>query len=91
MGRLTKNLDVISEHIRRDFEAQDGAREKAIPLSREVIRLAGHAIRAVHRHEYETAQISLSEASKMMAEAHELLKNCIELPNPRFIRDSEKI
>jgi translin len=90
MGRLTKNLDVISEHIRLDFEAQDSAREKAIPLSREIIRLAGHAIRAVHRHEYETARIYLSEANKLMTEAHELLKNCTELPNSHFIRDSEK-
>ena len=57
-----------------DFAAQDNAREKAMPLSREVIRLSSHTIRAVHRHEYETARNSLGEARKMLTEANKLLK-----------------
>ena len=90
MGRLTENLDVISERIRLDFEAQDNAREKAMPLSREVIRLASHTIRAVHRHEYDAARGSLAEARRMLAEANKLLKSCIELPNTHFVWDAEK-
>ena len=90
MGRLTENLDVISERIRRDFEAQDNAREKAMPLSREVIRLTSHTIRAVHRHEYEMARNSLAEARKLLSEAKKSLKSCIELPNTHFVWDAEK-
>jgi len=90
MGRLTENLDVISERIRLDFEAQDNAREKAMPLSREVIRLASHTIRAVHRHEYEIARNSLAEARKLLSEAKKSLKSCIELPNTHFMCDAEK-
>lgn len=90
MGRLTENLDVISERIRLDFEAQDNAREKAMPLSREVIRLASHTIRAVHRHEYEMARNSLAEARKLLSEAKKSLKSCIELPNTHFVWDAEK-
>jgi len=90
MGRLTENLDVISERIRLDFEAQDNAREKAMPLSREVIRLASHTIRAVHRHEYDTAVNSLAEARKMLSEAKISLRSCIELPNTHFVWDAEK-
>ena len=90
MGRLTENLDVISEHIRLDFEAQDNAREKAMPLSREVIRLASHTIRAMHRHEYEMARNSLAEARKLLSEAKKSLNSCIELPNTHFVWDAEK-
>jgi translin len=90
MGRLTENLDVISGRIRLDFEVQDNAREKAMPLSREVIRLASHTIRAVHRHEYEMARNSLAEARELLSEAKKLLKSCIELPNTHFVWDAEK-
>jgi translin len=90
MGRLTENLDIVSERIRLDFAAQDNAREKAMPLSREVIRLASHTIRAVHRHEYDTARNSIAEARKMLAEANRLLKSCTELPNTHFVWDAEK-
>jgi translin len=90
MGRLIENLDVISERIRLDFEAQDNAREKAMPLSREVIRLASQTIRAVHRHEYDAAWRSLAEARKILTEANKLLKSCIELPNTHFVWDAEK-
>jgi translin len=90
MGRLTENLDLISERIRRGLEAQDTAREKALPLSREVIRLSSQTIRAVHRHEYQTARNSLLEAEKMLAEAAKVLKSCTGLPNTHFIWDAEK-
>jgi translin len=90
MSRPTENLDVISERIRLDFEAQDNAREKAMPLSREVIRLASHTIRAVHRQEYDTARNSLAKARKLLLEAKKSLANCIELPNTHFVWDAEK-
>jgi translin len=90
MSRPTENLDVISERIRLDFEAQDNAREKAMPLSREVIRLASHTIRAVHRQEYDTARNSLAEARKLLTEAKKSLMACLELPNTHFVWDAEK-
>ena len=40
MGRLTENLDSITDKIRASFEAKDAAREKVLPICREVIRLA---------------------------------------------------
>ena len=38
MSWLTDNLDIIADRIRRDFTAEDEAREKVQPLCREVIR-----------------------------------------------------
>jgi translin len=90
MSRLTDDLDIISEHIRLDLTAQDNAREKAMPLSREVIRLAGHTIRAIHRHEYNTGRNKLSEARGMLDEAKKLINSCTELPNTHFVWDAEK-
>jgi translin len=90
MSKLNENLEVISERIRLDFTAQDAAREKAMPLSREVIRLAGHTIRSIHRHELDTARNTLAEARRLLSEARNSLKDCVELPNTHFVWDAEK-
>jgi translin len=90
MSRLTENLEDISEQIRLELTAQDAAREKAMPLSREVIRLSGRTIRAIHRHEYDAARQTLSEAKNMLADARKSLNSCADLPNTHFIWDAEK-
>jgi len=51
MGRLTENLDAITDRIRKSFEAKDAAREKVLPICREVIRFSSLSIRALHREE----------------------------------------
>jgi len=90
MSLLTDNLEIIAGRIRGAFEAQDAAREKAMPLSREVIRLSSHAIRAIHRHEFESAHHTLAEARSVLAQAKEALAACTELPNTHFLWDAEK-
>jgi translin len=90
MGRLTANLEKISENIRRALAAQDNAREKAMPLAREVIRLSGQTIRAIHRHEFDTARKSMGEARRMLTEAEQSLATATELPNTHFFWDAEK-
>ena len=51
MPRLTENLDAIADRIRAEFAAKDAARERVLPLCREVIRYCSNAIRALHRQE----------------------------------------
>ena len=90
MSKFNESIEVISERIRFDFAAQDAAREKAMPLSREVIRLSGHTIRSIHRHEFDTARTSLSEARRTLSNARSSLQTCVELPNTHFVWDAEK-
>ena len=56
MGRLTENLDAITNKIRQSFEAKNAAREKVLPICREVIRFSSLSIRALHREELEKSQ-----------------------------------
>ncbi|MCL2679613.1 MAG: haloacid dehalogenase [Dehalococcoidia bacterium] len=90
MNKPLDNLDVISDGIRLELIAQDNAREKALPLSREVIRMSGQAIRAIHRHEFETARRSLETGRRLLDEASAQLSSCAALPNTHFIWDAEK-
>ena len=57
-----ENLDQTAETIRQEFEKKNAARDKAYQSSRELIRLCARAIRAVHREEWDTAEVLIAEA-----------------------------
>lgn len=57
-------LDVIADSIQEEFEAKTTARDAAINQSRIVIKHCANAIRAVHRHEWQTAQDRLATAKQ---------------------------
>ena len=90
MSGLTDNLDSISERIRLSLSAKDAAREKALPLCREVIRCSSQAIRAVHRQEFDRAEGLLKSARNLLSEAKQALTDNIELGHTGFLRDAQK-
>ena len=90
MSRLTDNLDSIAEQIRLSFSAKDTAREKALPLYREVIRHCSNAIRAVHRQEFDQAKGLLQSARNLLNEAEQAIADYSELSSTGFIRDAQK-
>ncbi len=90
MSGLTENLDSISERLRLNLAVKDAAREKALPLCREVIRYSSQSIRAVHRQEFERASELLKTARDLLTEAEQALSDGIELANTGFLRDAQK-
>ncbi len=90
MSGLTDNLDSIAENVRLDLSAKDTAREKVLPLCREVIRHSSQAIRAVHRQEFEQAKELLESARSIIGEAEQALATGGELHNTGFLRDAQK-
>jgi len=90
VSRLTDNLDSIAEQIRLSFSAKDTAREKALPLCREVIRHCSNAIRAVHRREFDQAKGLLQSARNLLNEAEQAIADYSELSSTGFIRDAQK-
>lgn len=55
-------LDAMADAIRVTFEAKNTARDSAINQSRALIADCANAIRAVHRHEWDTARQRLETA-----------------------------
>jgi translin len=84
------NLEDITETIRRDFSAKDAARERALPLCREVIRHSSNAIRAIHRQQFDQATELLKEAGRLAKEAEQSIATGSELSNTGFLRDAQK-
>lgn len=58
-------LERIAEQIRKTFDAQTAARDKALAQARLLTRHCALAIRAVHRNEGEVMQKHLDEARKL--------------------------
>ncbi len=90
MSRLTDNLESIADQIRQTFSAKDAAREKALPLCREVIRHCSQAIRALHRQEFDQAEEHLQSARNLLNQAKQAVTAYSELSNANFIRDAQK-
>ncbi len=90
MNRLTDNLESIAEQIRLGLSAKDAAREKVLPLCREVIRCCSNAIRAVHRQEFDRATGLLKSAYDLLGEAKQTVAAHSELSSTGFIRDAQK-
>jgi translin len=66
-------LDSIGERIRQHLEDKNAARERALQLSRKVIRSCSKAIRAVHRSEHENAESLVDEAKNLANDLQEAL------------------
>ena len=90
MSGPTDNLDSIAEQIRLSLSAKDAARERVLPLCREVVRQSSHAIRAVHRQEFEQATGLLESARKLLDEIEQAVAEHKELGNTGFFKDAQK-
>jgi translin len=90
MTGLTDNLDAIAEEVRRTFVRRDKAREKVMPVCREVIRFSSITIRAVHRQEFDEAVKTLGSAHDLLKEAEAAAADWEELRYAGFVRDAQK-
>ncbi len=61
----------IAEQIRQSFETRNQARDRALAQARQLTRFAAHAIRALHRSEFDLAAEQIAEASRIV----EILKS----------------
>lgn len=74
-------LEIAAEEIREKFDIQTAARDKALTVSRSLIRHCALAIRAVHRDDLDEMQEHLLEAKTL---ANELKIDLAEHPDLYF-------
>jgi translin len=86
----TDGLNEIAESIRADLDAKHQAREQALALTREVIRLSANAIRAVHRHDFAAAEQLLAKARSNLENTREALKDHQDIFHAGFVHDAQK-
>ena len=88
--KATDNLETIAEEIRSCFSSKEIAREKALRLCRELIRISSNAIRAAHRQEKENAKELLDSGHKLISELNNILEGHNDLFYSGFVHDAQK-
>ena len=84
------NLGAVCEEIRADLEQRNAARDQAIGLSRSLIRDCSASIRAIHRHDWASADSRLDDVA---AGTRELLRAVREFPDlyhSGYVQDAMK-
>lgn len=83
-------LAEATEIARAELAAKNAAREEALALAREIIRLAANSIRAVHRHEYDAAAEILNRAHASLQRATGALAAYPDIYWAGFLQDAQK-
>lgn len=84
------NLKLIADNIRVELDAKNAAREGALKLSREIIRLSANSIRAVHRDEFDEAKSLMDQAKSKVLETKEILKDHSDIYFTGYVLDAQK-
>jgi translin len=83
-------LDSIGERIRQHLEDKNAARERALQLSRKLIRSCSKTIRAVHRRERQAAEELLAEARALADDLQAALQDYPELVHAGYTQSALK-
>lgn len=87
---LALQLDELMAGVRARLAAKHAAREKALPLCREVIRLSANGIRAVHRDEFDAARALLDQATALLRRIDAALVEHQDVFYAGFVHDAQK-
>ncbi|MXZ92818.1 MAG: haloacid dehalogenase [Chloroflexi bacterium] len=80
----------MSAHAIGELTARHQARERALAISRQVIRNSANAIRAVHRNDFEEARRLVGEASASLSETVSIRTDNPEIYYAGFLSDARK-
>lgn len=90
MAPVRIELDRIVAEVQAGLSGAHAAREEALPLCREAIRLSANSIRAVHRGESERAQELVECCRAQLTDVERALRNYPELYYAGFVHDAQK-
>jgi translin len=84
------DLTSLEAAVRVELDGKFAARERALTLSRRVIRSSANAIRALHRGEMQDAEGLMGEAAALLAEAGEAVREHGDVRYAGFVDDAAK-
>ena len=88
--RYGPHLAALSSNAIAELTARHQARERALAISRRVIRSSANAIRAVHRNDFDEARRLVGEASTSLSETLNIRTDNPEIYYAGFLSDARK-
>ncbi len=85
-----EQLDAISTAAHEHFSVQNRARERALPLCRQMIQNSGNAIRSAHRQDPDAARQLLDANRSLNEQLLEAVSGSDEMRQAGFIHDAQK-
>ena len=85
-----ETLRLVADTTRAGFAEKHGAREKALPLSREIIRGSANSIRATHRGDYNQAKELLGTVAGLIEQLEGMLEGHPAVYYTGFVEDGQK-
>lgn len=89
-SRYSPDLTTIAAKAVEKLTVRNQARERALAISREVIRLSANAIRAVHRAEFDEASRLIAQATLRLKESESMRLENPEIYYAGFLADARK-
>lgn len=83
-------LNEICQDLREDLERRNAARDRAIVLSRQLIRHCSECIRAIHRRDWDGADAKLSDGESVAAELKAAVSEYPALYHTGYTQDALK-
>jgi translin len=90
METVGDQLEPIMDGVRSVFADKNAARERALPLCREALRLSANTIRAVHREEFGQAEELIARARELLGQTKEALRGHQDIYYAGFVHDAQK-
>lgn len=86
----TDGLSEIGDAVRAELDAKHKAREAALSLSRDLVRLSANTIRNVHRAEFDAARQMLADGRKNLEETKRVLVDHPDIFFAGYVQDAQK-
>jgi len=86
----TDGLPEIADSVRVYLDSKHKAREQALALTRDVIRLSANAIRNVHRKNFDAAEELLAKARSNLEQTQGGLRDHGDIFHAGFVHDAQK-
>src|SRR5437764_6585172 len=85
-----RTVDTLVNDLAERLQVKNAARDQALVDSRQIIRRAANAIRALHRGEYQQAEEHLQSGQAMVEATRQHLANHPDLYWAGYVQDAQK-
>jgi len=87
---MDSEIESIIEAIRRTLDEKDSLREEALKVTREIVRLSGDTVKALHRGDLSLARERWEEAKKRVLKLREMLEKHLDLYYSGYVQTAHQ-